>query len=114
MQVLELTGLPDRPSAAAAKFYDEVLPRVQELLADGEQCLVLAFAAADHTHRAWRLAAVQGQAREHAPARVNAISGGGAAARAAACAYLEHGAGITGQYLPLDDAGSGPVVSEAS
>ena len=139
MQVLAVSPLPDTPSAAAAAFHADWLPQARALLnplpfrgggggegcrhplsrpdnphpnpsPEGEGLLVLTFDAADYTHTGWRLAAVQMLAREHAPARVNAISGGGAAARAAALAYLADGAGITGQYLPLDDAGAGSVV----
>ncbi|WP_309621887.1 Rossmann fold domain-containing protein [Novosphingobium sp.] len=112
MAVLEVCVLPIEPSAAAAAFHAEWLSKAVALLNPprvGED-LVIAFAAADYTHTGWRLAAVQMLAREHAPARVNAVSGGGAAAQAAALAYLAGGAGITGQYLPLDDAGAGPVV----
>lgn len=112
--VLEVTSLPGVPSAAAAAFHDLWLPRARTLLGDGAKCLTLAFAAADYTHSAWRLAAVQSLAREHAPARVNAIAGGSPAAIAAARAYLEAAEGLTGQYLPLDDAGAGPVVEVAA
>ena len=72
--------------------------------------LALIFPPADHTHRGWRLAAVQALARESAPLRVNAIAGGSDPAIVAARAYLEQAQGVTGQYLPLDDAGAGPVV----
>lgn len=113
MQVLAVSNLPVAPNAAAATFYADYLPRAQTSLMADEACLVIAFDAADYTHTAWRLAAVQMLAREHAPARINAISGGGVAARAAALAYLVDGAGITGQYLPLDDAGAVSVVSVA-
>ena len=72
--------------------------------------LVLIFPPADHTHRAWRLAVVQGLAREHAPARVNALAGGNTATVAAALAYLASADGVTGQCIPLADLGAGPVV----
>ena len=110
MARLQVPPLPDLPSAAAATFHRDFLPRAEELLVGGARCLTLVFAAADHTHRIWRLAAVQSLAREHAPVRVNAIAGGGAAAVATALAYLEAAGGVTGQYLPLDDAGAGTVV----
>ena len=113
MAVLEVQPLPDLPSAAAAAFHLEYLPRAAALLGDGAQCLTLVFAAADHTHRGWRLAAVQALAREHAPARVNAIAGASAPAIAAALAYLDAADGVTGQYLPLDDLGAGLVVMSA-
>ena len=113
MAVLEVPPLPALPSAAAAAFHREVLARAVALLDDGAQCLSLMFSPADHTHRGWRLAAVQALAREHAPARVNAVAGGGTNAQAAALDYLEAAAGVTGQYLALDDAGAGPVVLAA-
>ncbi len=108
MARLQVPLLPDLPSAAAAAFHREILPQAAALLAEDDTCLTLLFAPADHTHRAWRLAAVQSLAREHAPARVNAIAGGGDTA--AALAYLEAAEGVTGQYLPLDDVGAGAVV----
>jgi len=110
MATLDVQPLPDLPSDAAALFHREFLPQARTRLAHGEAVLTLLFAAADHTHRAWRVAAVQGLAREHTPARVNALAGGNAAAIAAGLAYLEAAEGVTGQYLPLDDAGAGPVV----
>ena len=114
MLLLEVSGLPDLASAAAAVFHRDYLPKAQQMLGEGVACLIIAFDEADYTHAGWRLAAVQALARENAPARVNAISGGTAAARAAAIDYLTAGAGITGQYLPLDDAGAGVVVSSAA
>jgi hypothetical protein len=65
--------------------------------------LTLVFAPADHTHRAWRLAAVQGLARRWAPIRVNAVASGDEVAILAANSYLDHAPGVTGQYLPLAD-----------
>lgn len=112
MHLLEISGLPDQPSAAAAEFYAVWLPKAKERLSPPH--LVLAFDAADHTHNGWRLAAVQNLAREFAPVRVNAISGGSTAARKAGYAYLQAGGGITGQLLALDDAGAGSVVSSSA
>ena len=148
MAVLDISGLPDDPSAAAVMFYERWLayagpPRDGEVAArsadgggwrpdatslddasphhhpaDGPppragEDLVLIFPSADYTHTAWRLAAVQNLARGAAPARVNAVSGGSAQARAAALAYLGAAEGVTGQVLQLDDAGAGPVVERA-
>ena len=110
MARLAVPPLPELPSAAAAEFHRTVMPQAAELLGGDVQCLTLLFAPADHTHRAWRLAAVQALAREHAPARVNAIASEGDAAVSAALTYLEAAEGFTGQYLPLDDAGAGPVI----
>lgn len=112
--LLDVMDLPLSPSAAASVFHTEWLPRAKAMLDEGAQCLTLAFPAADHTHTAWRLAAVQSLAREHAPARINAIAGGSEAAIAAAQAYLEAAEGFTGQYLPLDDVGAGSVVQSAA
>ncbi|MFM5917864.1 MAG: Rossmann fold domain-containing protein [Novosphingobium sp.] len=109
MARLALPPLPDLPSAAAAEFHHAIMPQAAALLADAP-CLTILFTPADHAHTGWRLAAVQTLAREHAPARVNAVAGTGEAAIAAAIAYLEAADGVTGQYLPLDDAGAGPVV----
>ena len=111
MAVLRVGPLPEDAVAAAAEFHARVLPEVLAQFAPspGED-LVLAFHPAGHAHRAWRLAAVQGLAREHAPFRVNAVASDDEVAIAAACAYLGDAVGVTGQYLPLDSAGAGEVV----
>jgi hypothetical protein len=140
---LDVTGLPDLPSAAAAVFHGEWLGKAQALLRplsfrggvgggacpdgtaltdmphsnpspEGEGLLVLVFPPADHTHSAWRLAAVESLAREQAPRRVNAVASADEAAIAAALAYLVKAEGVTGQYLPLDSAGAGAVLSSAA
>ncbi|MDB5723463.1 MAG: hypothetical protein JWQ16_217 [Novosphingobium sp.] len=80
------------------------------MLVDGED-VVLAFPTADHTHKGWRLAVVQQLARDAAPLRVNALSGGDEAAVAAAVAYLASAPGVTGQLLALDGNGAGEVLS---
>ena len=110
MAVFAVQPLPDLPSEAAAAFHLTFLPRAHALLSGGATCLTLLFAAADHTHRTWRLAAVQALAREYAPARVNALSGGDEAAIAAALAYLEAAEGVTGQFIPLAEQSAGPVL----
>ena len=78
---------------------------------EGEGLLTLIFPPADHSHRAWRLAAVQALAREYAPVRVNALASKSESAIAAALAYLGTAEGVTGQLLELDDTGAGEVVS---
>jgi hypothetical protein len=97
--------LPDNALAAAAMFYAEWVdpPRA------GADVLIV-FPPADHSHRAWRLAAVQGLARQHAPLRVNAVASDDDAAIAGAAAYLAAAPGVTGQYLPLDGTGAGAVI----
>lgn len=64
--------------------------------------VTLVFAPADHSHRAWRLAAVQELARASAPRRVNAVVCESEQGLSAALALLEPCQGITGQLLALD------------
>ena len=101
MALLRIGALPGEALAAAAEFHAVILPRVLAELARRET-LTLVFAPADHTHRAWRLAAVQGLARQYAPIRLNALASDDERAIAAALKYLAAAAGVTGQYLPLD------------
>jgi hypothetical protein len=110
MRVLRVGPLPEEALAAAAQFHAGVLPRLIEELAQGEH-LALVFAPADHTHRAWRLAAVQGLARQYAPVRVNALASDDERAIAATLSYLDTAEGVTGQYLPLDGNGAGELLS---
>lgn len=98
--------LPDEALAAAAQFHAEVLPQVLAALDRADGHLVLAFPPADHSHRAWRLAVVQGLAREQVPLRVNGVEGEAEAGLAAACEWLGRSPGVTGQYWPLDAMGA--------
>ncbi|MDR2858189.1 MAG: hypothetical protein LBV50_10140 [Novosphingobium sp.] len=100
MALLRAGALPADALAASAQFHAVMLPRVVAELERGES-VVLVFAPADHTHRGWRLAAVQGLARRYAPVRVNAVAGDDEAAIAAAARYLASAKGVTGQLLPL-------------
>ena len=106
MQVVRVVGLPAAPLDAAAEFYREWLPQLTPLPVGEGLDLVLAFAPADHSHRAWRLAAVQELARAAAPRRVNAVAADSEAAVAAAVRYLAKAPGVTGQYWLLDAAGA--------
>lgn len=106
MELVRIAGLPDDPLEAARLFHADHASRLRDAGAD----LTLAFPAADHTHRGWRLAAVQMLARSLAPQRINAVSGGSEAAIAAAAAYLEQAPGLTGQLIALDDTGAGAVL----
>jgi len=105
MALLRVGQLPDSALAAAAEFHAKVLPLLNP--PKGGEDLLLVFPPADHTHRAWRLAAVQGLAREHAPIRVNGVASDDEAAIAAALDYIAHAPGVTGQYWPLDAEGAG-------
>ena len=109
MALFAVEALPATALAAASRFHAEVLPEITRALADTGD-LVLVFAPADHTHHAWRLAAVQGLARQFAPARVNAVASDSPPAIAAAQHYLECAPGLTGQLLALDSIGAGRVV----
>lgn len=99
--VLPVEGLPGSPLDAAATFHAGYVGRVRDALASVDN-LVLVFAPADHTHRSWRLAAVEELAREAAPKRVNAVVGDEEAAMAETIAYLEAAPGVTGQVLVVD------------
>lgn len=107
MALLRVEGLPRAALAAASEFHARVLPLAEGLLgsAPAGQDLLLVFPPADHAHRAWRLAAVQGLARAYAPLRVNAVESAGERAIAAARTYLGDAGGVTGQYLALDETG---------
>jgi hypothetical protein len=111
MEAVRVAGLPDEPLAAAARFYTDHLPAIEQALAGRTEDLVIIFAPADHTHRGWRLAAVQQLARDHAPVRVNAIAADEEQVIAAGLAYLGTAPGITGQYLPLDGMGASALLS---
>lgn len=100
MKAIAVDDLPGEPLAAASVFDQHWLPYAEETLAAGDH-LMLAFAPADHTHRAWRLAVVTGLARKYAPLRVNGVAGEGAAL-VEARRYLAAAPGVTGQYLSLD------------
>jgi hypothetical protein len=63
--------------------------------------VVLVFKPAGHEHHAWRLAAVQGLARELAPIRVNAVAGDDEIAINDAVLFLNDAPGITGQLLAV-------------
>jgi len=104
--LVRIGPLPERPLEASAAFHAEWLPRIIEALAGADE-LVLAFESADHAHRGWRLAAVQGLAREYAPKRINAVASVDDAAIAAAETYLAAASGVTGQYWALDGSGAG-------
>jgi len=110
--LLSVGSLPEEALAAAAQFHAQVLPRVLEVLGGGED-LVLVFAPADHTHRDWRNGVVRGLARQFTPIRVNAIFGDDEPAIAAAAEYLAHAPGVTGQLLPVDGTGAGPMLYQA-
>lgn len=100
--VLHVTGLPPAPLDAAAQFHAEHLPKIRAAAKTGSSLAVLFPPAPDHSHRNWRLAAMQELAREAAPARVNGLEGGSRAAIEEAQSYLASAPAITGQLMALD------------
>ena len=63
--------------------------------------VVLVFKPARQEHHAWRLAVVQGLARELAPIRVNAVVGDDEVAVDNTVMFLNEAPGITGQLLAV-------------
>lgn len=110
MEPVRITGLPDDPLEAAAAFHSQHVAGIRAAATD----LLLVFPAAEHTHRGWRLAAVQMLARAKAPLRINGVSGGRETAIAAATEYLARAPGLTGQLISLDDEGAGAVIASRS
>ena len=107
MELVRIAGLPDDPLEAAAAFHSQHVAGMRAATSD----LLLVFPATDHTHRGWRLAAVQMLARAKAPLRVNAVVGGSAVSVVAAAEYLARAPGLTGQLISLDDEGAGGVIA---
>lgn len=106
MATVRVMALPAAPLDAAAAFHGEWLPRIREQLArSADESSVLIFPPAEHSHRGWRLAAVQELARELAPRRINALACDSAGGEAAALALLDECQGLTGQLLAIDPAG---------
>jgi len=110
MAMLRVGALPEGALDAAAAFHAEVLPGVRAALETGAD-LVLVFDPAGYEHRAWRLAAVQQLARDHAPRRINALEGGDEDAIVAAVSYVDQAPGLTGQLLRLDRNGASALLS---
>lgn len=98
MDVIEARGLPEAPLDAAAQFSNKVVPIVRAGIKGG--CIVL-FDPADHTHDAWRYAAIAELAREAAPGRVNAIVGSSVDTIRETLSFLESAPGVTGQVFKL-------------
>lgn len=100
-QLFDAAGLPPEPLDAAARFHTDLLPQIRDAMSACD-CLNLRFEPADHTHDAWRLAAVQELAREGAPGRVNAVVAGDPLKAEEVANWLVSQPGITGQILVVD------------
>ena len=107
MTLYRVAPLPGDAIAASAMFHARDIPAI---VAAPGAVLTIVFPPADHTHRGWRLAAVQSLARDRVPARVNAVAGDEETAIAAAERYLAGAPGVTGQLLPLDSHGAEAVL----
>lgn len=105
---------PEAPVDAASHFYREIAPEVRDVFhqsgiwrdlpdaSDKMDAVAIVFPAADHTHRAWRLAAVQDLACEGAPVRVNGVVGDRDDAISEVVRWLTEAPGVTGQLLAVD------------
>ena len=97
-------GLPEAPLDAAREFHERTVADVRKAF-ERYASVTIVFPLADHTHRAWRLAAVRELAREGAPVRVNAIAGDDENDRDAiegVLDFLRGTPGMTGQLLVAD------------
>lgn len=110
MAIYEVEALPEAPLAAAAQFHARHVPLIELAIEAAGGCLTVAFPESDHTHRGWRLAAIQMLARALAPGRINAVSGGSGWAITAAANYFACAPGLTGQLISLDDEGAAAVL----
>ena len=99
--VVSVNDLPPSPVDAATLFYLQTVPGIREELPNVTE-VVIYFEPADHSHRGWRLAAVQELAQEAAPTRVNALVGTDRDAMWAARQFLENAPGVTGQLLAVE------------
>jgi hypothetical protein len=106
---LYAAGLPTTPLDAARVFHEQQLPTVRSAIAAAKDraptkpesllAVTILFESGDRTHDAWRLAAVQGLAREAAPVRVNGVVGDDERAIKEMLEYLADAPGVTGQIL---------------
>ena len=110
MERFEIESLAEPATAAAAQFHAHFLPLIEIGLMIGSGGVTIVMPPADHSHHAWRLAAIASLAREHAPSRINAVSGADPRAVLEAVRYLEAAEGVTGQLLMVDGTGAGDVV----
>lgn len=96
---VEIPALPADPLGAAAAFHRDWLSDIEHRLASGTDVMVL-LPPADYSHHQWRLAAIAGLARKHAPSRANMVAGEPEAAAVISTErYLAAAPGVTGQYL---------------
>ncbi|WP_232491628.1 Rossmann fold domain-containing protein [Novosphingobium kaempferiae] len=112
-ELLFVGPLSEDALEAAADFHARLLPGIEATLYGGADPLTLVFLPADHEHRGWRLAAVQGLARRFAPSRVNAVESDERKAIMAAQRWLDGASGVTGQILPLNGNGAGSVLYQS-
>lgn len=105
-QVVRIDDLPEGALDAAEAFHCSWRARLEAVLAEADE-LVIVLPRAPHHHDDWSRAAARDLARAHAPKRVNIVVGEDPSAISAALAYLERAPGVTGQVLPVDGIGAG-------
>ena len=99
--IVRIDRLPGNALDAAAAFHAGHLPAIRsQAPVTGLTVAILSHAPEDHD--GWRLAAVQGLARELAPRRIIFLQAGDAGAEREAIDYLAAAPGVTGQYLKLE------------
>lgn len=99
--VLRIDWLPAGALDAAGEFHEAWLDEARHVLAGDAPSLALVLPGAAHDHADWRRAAARDLARAAAPKRANIVAGDDEAAIAAALAFLETAAGVTGQLLEV-------------
>ncbi|HEU4650861.1 MAG TPA: hypothetical protein VFS49_05545 [Croceibacterium sp.] len=100
--ITPIDNLPSDPLDAAALFHADHLPKIRHNTgAIRPSNIVLVFEPAGSEHHAWRLAAIQGLAREFAPIRANAVVGNEKDSLDDAIAFLHDAPGVTGQLLEV-------------
>jgi hypothetical protein len=99
---VDAKGLPESPVDAAAQFYARIAPAVRKAMAESSD-LAIVFDPADHSHSAWRLAAIQELAREAVPCRVNGVVAqlSNLEGTAQALQFVHDNPGVTGQLLAV-------------
>ncbi len=100
--IVKAGGLPEAPLDAAAAFHARIVPDVRIAMPRNRDIAII-FDPADHTHHAWRLAAIQELAREAAPCRINGVvaSRSDFAGLAQVLNFVHANEGVTGQVLTV-------------
>ncbi len=104
--VILIEDLPQAAMDAAAQFHAQQFARLADAIGEGVQAVAIVVPMAGHDHADWRRAVTRDLARQHAPVRINMVSGSNPERSNAVLAYLRDAPGITGQYLVAHDESS--------